>query len=452
VLEVLEVPPSDEADREAVSASGYEAHALVLGHEDDEIGSSAKIAAVRSAEGALREHAATTAPMGNGVGIPPQNDGILRILSGFDEQLLEVLETGIIRILAREWVRNQPDSCLIPRMQELVARERLGERPFLEPKAAADLVRERRRGLGVLSYPWLSASHPDPYGARLRAVKRALEQNPHIMGLFWDFASLPQKPRSEDEEKVFRLGLRKMSDLYASAVGTVVLRCACIPECPPELRDVLRLERTHVDEADIRLAVQGSITPNQVKRIEVMAKGILHVHLATTPSQADMDSLAELLCGKVCDHAYLAYNARPYNDRGWCFFESVVSSELLGRLNPKVKAAIAGLQPKILEVGADGDIKAVSDWFKGNFDAEIARKTFAGRGDAVVVAKLYSEYFERIAKGVASTLHLSMEQEHGQRPPLQPLPPLPPLPSPSFPPAGEAIRALSRCVREHPGV
>eukprot|EP00967_Tisochrysis_lutea_P006824 scaffold8149_cov32-Tisochrysis_lutea.AAC.1 len=317
-------------------------------------------------------------------------------------------------------------------MQDLVAREHHGERPFLEPKAAADLVRQRGRALGVLSYPWLSADHPDPTGGRMRAVKQALERHPYITGLFWDYASLPQKPRSNDEEKVFSVGLSKMSDLYASAVGTTVLKSTFIPECPSELQGVFRLEGARGQEADVRSTVQGCIPPHTVMRFKDMNNGIVNVLLDTPLSQAGAETLAQSLMGKVCDRAFPAYNARLYDDRGWCFFESVVSSELLGRLNPKVRAAIANLPSKVIEVEADGRTKAVIDWLTGDFADEIARKTFTGKGDAERVTKLYFEYFERIARGVASTLHMSVEEEHGAQTPFPPLPALPELQSPSF--------------------
>ena len=49
---------------------------------------------------------------------------------------------------------------------------------------------------------------PDPQGKRLAAFKRALEQLTHIEGLFWDFASVPQKDergeRNAEEAAMYR--------------------------------------------------------------------------------------------------------------------------------------------------------------------------------------------------------------------------------------------------------
>ena len=44
----------------------------------------------------------------------------------------------------------------------------------------------------VAQYGWLSAGDPDPAGKRLEVVRAALKANPHIEGIFWDYASLYQ--------------------------------------------------------------------------------------------------------------------------------------------------------------------------------------------------------------------------------------------------------------------
>ena len=51
-------------------------------------------------------------------------------------------------------------------------------------------------------YGWLSPSNPDPLGERMAVLKRALVQLPHVEGLFWDFASLPQKGLNGEDKTV----------------------------------------------------------------------------------------------------------------------------------------------------------------------------------------------------------------------------------------------------------
>ena len=58
--------------------------------------------------------------------------------------------------------------------------------PLLSPIKAVALVRRGNRGVGVLSYGWLSPGDPDPAGARMEVVRRALEHHPNLVGLFWE--------------------------------------------------------------------------------------------------------------------------------------------------------------------------------------------------------------------------------------------------------------------------
>lgn len=79
----------------------------------------------------------------------------------------------------------------------------------------------------VLSYSWLSPKHCDPYGHSLRVVLAFLlgQADAHVAAggdleafwagsaLFWDWGSMHQKPRDEDEEADFRASLLGMGGL-----------------------------------------------------------------------------------------------------------------------------------------------------------------------------------------------------------------------------------------------
>ena len=272
-----------------------------------------------------------------------EDDKILHILSEFDDVLIDALEKEDIRILSAEWIRRQADDYVLQKRQDLEAKG--GEGPFLSSTDAVELVRKQGRKLGVLSYGWLTPSLPDPEAKRLKALRTALASPlcSHIEGFFWDFASLPQAERSEAEQKKFERALNMMGDLYASAVGTTVLRSAFIP-------------------------------------------------VAT----ADRE-----------------YNDRPYEQRGWCFFESTVSTELVFRLNDKVRQAISTLPPKVLELHADGSVTEPCAGMRESFSSEVKKRTFTGKGDAEKVAKLYDKYVERIAERLEQTLHITTSPAHG---------------------------------------
>ena len=71
----------------------------------------------------------------------------------------------------------------------------------------------------MFTYGWLSAEHLDPAGDRLASLKhfflwlrgqKLLEAG---AGLFWDFASFPQKPRLPDEDSRFKEALKVMAGL-----------------------------------------------------------------------------------------------------------------------------------------------------------------------------------------------------------------------------------------------
>ena len=68
----------------------------------------------------------------------------------------------------------------------------------------------------ALSYRWLTGLHPDPTGTTLAAIRRYLDAHrvqTAGCGLFWDYASLPQKgingeERTADEKAVSTRGLQ----------------------------------------------------------------------------------------------------------------------------------------------------------------------------------------------------------------------------------------------------
>ena len=146
-----------------------------------------------------------------------------------DRGLRAVLLSGAIKLLSPSWLVSQQSSDLtrLPRRQELEEREQnTGETIFVPPAEAVAMLSAGRREIGALTYGWTTMDHPDEEGVYLAAVRRALRSGlcAHIKALFWDFASLLQKPRSKDGDVLFGQALNVMGDVYASAVGVSVLR------------------------------------------------------------------------------------------------------------------------------------------------------------------------------------------------------------------------------------
>ena len=55
-----------------------------------------------------------------------------------------------------------------------------------------------------------------------------------IVAIFWDWASLPQAPRSPSDIEMFKRALSGINEVYASAISTLVLQLKEIPPRPAE--------------------------------------------------------------------------------------------------------------------------------------------------------------------------------------------------------------------------
>ena len=110
------------------------------------------------------------------------------------------------------------------------------------------------------------------------------------------------------------------------------------------------------------------------------------------------------------------YNARPYDERGWCCFEDAVSSELLVRLNPKLQNLLNETladRPKVLLLTSAGPPKNVAahrDELHGRVlrvESRIRASHFTGKGDKELVIELYRKYAARIAGQLQTMLHMT---------------------------------------------
>ena len=172
------------------------------------------------------------------------------------ESLLETVESGAISPISGRWLVNLRQSG-----------GRIERRQDLPPEAflTAPTLRRLASALGsdfgllfvVLSYKWLATWHCDPDRFHLDAVadvaqtyllpnfeaERSLISRspltaafegagltePPDFGLFWDFASLFQPPRTLPEELLFVRGLRDSTDLWCGHAHTVVWMQSAVP-------------------------------------------------------------------------------------------------------------------------------------------------------------------------------------------------------------------------------
>ena len=138
-----------------------------------------------------------------------------------------VLASSAVALLDAQWIIRHAEAG-----GTLTHRQALPEEAFL---SLADLVEATTSPFSLpvaaLSYPWLTKDHPDPRGANLARVARALKallSEPDIprLGVFWDFGSLHQHPdpangvmRTEEQNTLFKQGLGCLGTLYSHPVS-----------------------------------------------------------------------------------------------------------------------------------------------------------------------------------------------------------------------------------------
>ena len=167
---------------------------------------------------------------------------IVKFFKDVDSEVLDNLKDGSIKLLRADYFAASPSR--IGRRQDLEQEEqKKGTKIFHSTRAAAKIFSESRRKVGVLTYGWNTPEDPDPTGTYMAAVCSFLnsELGAHVEAVFWDVASLPQKPRTGKEEIMFSDALNCMGGLYASGLGTMVMRHRGIPARPRELDGVVVL-------------------------------------------------------------------------------------------------------------------------------------------------------------------------------------------------------------------
>ena len=134
------------------------------------------------------------------------------------------------------------------RRQDLEDEESKSKKIFFSKEEAVGLLKRHDRSILALTYRWLTAKHPDPYDTTLKSVRSYLQARRtkyEHCGLFWDFASLPQKDkngeRSPDEQKQFKKAIEVMGNAYASMTRYRSDQSKHIPERPEEYNGLITL-------------------------------------------------------------------------------------------------------------------------------------------------------------------------------------------------------------------
>ena len=255
------------------------------------------------------------------------------LLVALDDRLVAALRSGAIKLLLADFLRgDQGSASALPRIlrrQDLEALEQsTGARVFLSPSEAVEALRANARLVAALTYGWTSPDHPDLSSAYLEAVRRYLRSplGAHVVAIFWDFASLPQKPRSKAEDGLFGEALSVMGDTYASALGTTVVRHRTVPPRPAKHDGevvVLVEAGGALDSAGAgpvlqeALAAHGELAASGARYEKAQARW--RVRFAThAAAEAAVAALGAADGAKIAGAlaVFVYYNGRPYGERG----------------------------------------------------------------------------------------------------------------------------------------
>ena len=263
----------------------------------------------------------------------------------------------------------------------------------------------------------------DPKGERVKVVRSALVVNLHIVAIFWDWASLPQAPRSLSDDEMFKRALSGINEVYASAISTAVLQLKEIPPRPVEYDGWVCL--FGLAEGTTERAVRAAFERfGDVKSVSLKPPSGARVCFYTHES-----AYAAKRAGSVdglCSGIDTEYNETSYDGRkddpagrdddegtGWCNFEDAVSGELICRLcaAPRTREALATLPPKMLLLSSAGSPEPVEmpedvqlNTRVDDVVARIERAKFIGKADEPMVIEKYKEYVARIAHALQRTL------------------------------------------------
>ena len=155
------------------------------------------------------------------------------------EAIFEAIEQadGHATVLLRaSWLRKQHGSARLPRrgasdlpMDALIDASEL--RSIYSSAIGRVGSKQRTLPLIAVSHMWRSKEHAGPHGETLGILVNALEQHWSAflecgvsdLGVFIDFSSLYQEPRTAEQDVIFRQSLKNINLWYAHQLTTVWL-------------------------------------------------------------------------------------------------------------------------------------------------------------------------------------------------------------------------------------
>ena len=264
-----------------------------------------------------------------------------------------------------------------------------------------------------LSHGWLFQNHPDPYGAKLDIVKNIFgpqlkERFPRTdIQIFYDFLSLPQYPRTDDEEDIFVDAIGRMNSMYVYA-DVILFIEVDLPDLDMTVHtatvDITKY--TFFDYIDITQVFKTTSNTGPQQGDCILTCGGMEV--------ATYSQIAKYTGSHTFTYLRRPYgrpNTTPTGDRGWLFLERVTVAVKLAaadksRFDDIVVSNSEKLRTKILiwsEQLRDAARKQNTEPkslrnILSKFEDEFSSKAFTSASNSLVVAQLMSSLILQFAE------------------------------------------------------
>jgi len=194
-----------------------------------------------------------------------------------------------------------------------------------------------RSVLVALSHGWFYQMHPDPQGVKIDIIvkqfgPRLREKYPETQILFFfDFLSVPQWPRTDAEDQIFRVAMKHMNSVYVYCDLVLFIETKL-----PIVDMILRTANVRVSDYEWTQFVDTV----QVASIDNPPSGPQQYDCIVKCDDKTIENVEELKTFNSSTHL-VTYLKQPFgrpntiinDDRGWLFLE---------RITIAIKAATAG--------------------------------------------------------------------------------------------------------------
>jgi hypothetical protein len=180
----------------------------------------------------------------------------------------------------------------------------------------------------IISHIWVTQNEPDPLSTQFEEVKYLVLRDKWDY-VFYDYSSLPQKPRSKQEESEFIEGLSKMKSLYTNTL---------FPEAQCKVaglfkHDLIYLRGWPYFEASQSIDAGCSLIKNLPNCMK-LKKGLERVLIGEIPEKNEWDMImSSELISDLCQSAICTILKKHYDE------------------NPKIKYELFNDVTKMYKVG-----------------------------------------------------------------------------------------------------